>query len=170
VGRAVRRREGPLIEPSAGTQPWQRERVLMPHTCRSQGRSGPAQGAPSGRLVTPGKPARVPEPKSPLHGVGTDQTSTLSQRLSPGTLRIPITFAGDAPEAANPIDTTILVVEPDILVRTIIAEYLRNCGYKVLEGATAQDVITVLGSVASAARLLAMREPRRRYGGYRKRR
>ena len=48
--------------------------------------------------------------------------------------------------AANLIDTTILVVEPDILVRTIIAEYLRNCGYKVLEGATAQDVITVLGS------------------------
>jgi DNA-binding response OmpR family regulator len=48
--------------------------------------------------------------------------------------------------AASLIDTTILVVEPDILVRTIIAEYLRNCGYKVLEGATAQDVITVLGS------------------------
>lgn len=41
---------------------------------------------------------------------------------------------------------TILVVEPDILVRTTIAEYLRDCGYKVLEGATAQDIVTVLGS------------------------
>ena len=26
------RREGPLIEPTAGAQPWPRERVLMPHT------------------------------------------------------------------------------------------------------------------------------------------
>ena len=39
----------------------------------------------------------------------------------------------------NPGDaarTTILVVEPDILVRTTIAEYLRDCGYTVLEGGT----------------------------------
>ena len=48
--------------------------------------------------------------------------------------------------AAILIDSTILVVEPDILVRTTIAEYLRDCGYKVLEGATGQDVMTVLGS------------------------
>jgi len=41
---------------------------------------------------------------------------------------------------------TVLVIEPDILVRMAIAEYLHGCGYKVLEGATAADVITVLGS------------------------
>jgi len=42
--------------------------------------------------------------------------------------------------------STILVVEPDILVRMAIADYLRDCGYKVFEGATAADVATVLGS------------------------
>ena len=42
--------------------------------------------------------------------------------------------------------STILVVEPDILVRMTIAEYLRNCGYRVLEGVTADDAMTVLGS------------------------
>ena len=42
--------------------------------------------------------------------------------------------------------STILVVEPDILVRMVIASYLRECGYRVLEGVTAADVTTVLGS------------------------
>jgi DNA-binding NtrC family response regulator len=42
--------------------------------------------------------------------------------------------------------STILVVEPDILVRIAIASYLRDCGYKVLEGVKATDVITVLSS------------------------
>jgi DNA-binding response OmpR family regulator len=39
---------------------------------------------------------------------------------------------------------TIFVVEPDILVRMVVAEYLRECGFKVIEGATAKDVRTVL--------------------------
>jgi DNA-binding response OmpR family regulator len=42
--------------------------------------------------------------------------------------------------------STILVVEPDILVRMTIADYLRDCGYKVFEGVTTEDVVTVLGS------------------------
>jgi len=37
-------------------------------------------------------------------------------------------------------------VEPDILVRMIIADYLRDCGYKVFEGVTADDVLIVLES------------------------
>jgi DNA-binding response OmpR family regulator len=41
---------------------------------------------------------------------------------------------------------TILVVEPDILVRMTIAEYLRGCGYRVLEGLRAEDVVTALRS------------------------
>jgi CheY-like chemotaxis protein len=40
----------------------------------------------------------------------------------------------------------VLVVEPDILVRMSIAEYLRDCGYKVIEGVTADDVLVVLES------------------------
>ena len=39
---------------------------------------------------------------------------------------------------------TIMVVEPDILVRLVIADFLRSCGYKVIEGMTADDVFTVL--------------------------
>lgn len=39
---------------------------------------------------------------------------------------------------------TILVIEPDVLVRTTIAQYLRECGYKVIEGTAAQDVWTAL--------------------------
>src|ERR1700730_10043202 len=42
--------------------------------------------------------------------------------------------------------STILVVEPDILVRMTIADYLRSCGYRVFEGVTADDVVTVLGT------------------------
>jgi CheY-like chemotaxis protein len=40
--------------------------------------------------------------------------------------------------------TTILIIEPDILVRMVIAEYLRGCGYKVIEGAAGEDFFTVL--------------------------
>jgi CheY-like chemotaxis protein len=49
-----------------------------------------------------------------------------------------------SPSATPP--TTILVIEPDILVRMTIADYLRQCGYRVFEGATADDVVTVLGT------------------------
>jgi hypothetical protein len=41
--------------------------------------------------------------------------------------------------------TTIFVVEPD-LVRILIADYLRDCGYKVVEGVNADDVLVVLGA------------------------
>jgi DNA-binding response OmpR family regulator len=39
---------------------------------------------------------------------------------------------------------TILVVEPDIIVRMTLAEYLRECGYKVIEGITGDDALAVL--------------------------
>jgi DNA-binding response OmpR family regulator len=41
---------------------------------------------------------------------------------------------------------TIFVVDPDILVRMVIADYLRDCGYKVVEGVNADDVLAVLGA------------------------
>jgi CheY-like chemotaxis protein len=40
--------------------------------------------------------------------------------------------------------SSVLVVEPDILVRMVIADYLRDCGFKVFEGVTAEDALTVL--------------------------
>jgi DNA-binding response OmpR family regulator len=39
---------------------------------------------------------------------------------------------------------TIMVVEPEILTRMVIADYLRECGYKVIEGVNANDVFVVL--------------------------
>ena len=42
--------------------------------------------------------------------------------------------------------STVLVLEPEILVRMIIADYLRDCGFKVFEGVTADDVVAVLES------------------------
>lgn len=40
--------------------------------------------------------------------------------------------------------STVIVLEPDIIVRTEISGYLRECGYRVIEGVTAQDVTEVL--------------------------
>ena len=39
---------------------------------------------------------------------------------------------------------TILVVEDDVLVRMPISQYLRDCGYKVIEAANAEEEMTVL--------------------------
>jgi DNA-binding NtrC family response regulator len=42
------------------------------------------------------------------------------------------------------IQPTILVVEDDVLVRMPIAQYLRDCGYKVIEASNADEAMQVL--------------------------
>jgi DNA-binding NtrC family response regulator len=42
------------------------------------------------------------------------------------------------------IQETILIVDDDVLVRMPIAQYLRDCGYKVIEAANADEAMTVL--------------------------
>jgi CheY-like chemotaxis protein len=39
---------------------------------------------------------------------------------------------------------TVIVVENEVLVRLAIAEYLRHCGYRVLEAASAEEARIVL--------------------------
>jgi CheY-like chemotaxis protein len=39
---------------------------------------------------------------------------------------------------------TILVVEDDVLIRMPIAQYLRDCGYRVIEAVSADEAMTVL--------------------------
>jgi CheY-like chemotaxis protein len=39
---------------------------------------------------------------------------------------------------------TILVVEDEVLVRMVICEYLRDCGYRVIEAASADEAMLVL--------------------------
>lgn len=40
--------------------------------------------------------------------------------------------------------STVLVVEDEVLIRLSIADYLRECGYRVIETASAEEAITVL--------------------------
>ena len=39
---------------------------------------------------------------------------------------------------------TVLVVEDDVLVRLVIAGYLRECGYRVVEAANAEEALRLL--------------------------
>jgi DNA-binding response OmpR family regulator len=41
---------------------------------------------------------------------------------------------------------TVLVAEPDVLVRLMICHYLRECGYRVVEAANAHEAVTILAS------------------------
>jgi CheY-like chemotaxis protein len=62
--------------------------------------------------------------------------------------RVPAEMADDAvkPFKGEPRTNTIVVVEPDILARIVLGEYLRECGYKVLECANADDVLIILAA------------------------
>jgi CheY-like chemotaxis protein len=46
----------------------------------------------------------------------------------------------------EPRPETVLVVEDEVLVRMVIADYLRECGYRVIEAGSAAEAITVLTS------------------------
>jgi DNA-binding response OmpR family regulator len=39
---------------------------------------------------------------------------------------------------------TVLVVEDEVLIRMTISDYLRRCGYRVLEAANAAEALTIL--------------------------
>ncbi|HLY07020.1 MAG TPA: response regulator [Rhizomicrobium sp.] len=41
---------------------------------------------------------------------------------------------------------TVIVAESDIFARMVLAQFLRECGYEVLEAATSEDVLAVLRS------------------------
>jgi DNA-binding response OmpR family regulator len=47
-------------------------------------------------------------------------------------------------EAEPKMRRTVMVVDADVLSRMAIADYLRHCGYSVLEGSSAEDVDAVL--------------------------
>ena len=42
--------------------------------------------------------------------------------------------------------TTIMVLEPDVIVRAEISDFLRECGYRVIEGVDAKDVREIIQS------------------------
>jgi DNA-binding NtrC family response regulator len=49
----------------------------------------------------------------------------------------------------------ILLVERDILVRNPLADYLRDCGYRVIEAVDAAEAREVLGAAVDVALVLA---------------
>jgi DNA-binding NtrC family response regulator len=50
----------------------------------------------------------------------------------------------DEPKNQDKNQDTVLVVDDDVLVRMPIAQYLRDCGYKVIEAANADEAMTLL--------------------------
>jgi DNA-binding response OmpR family regulator len=46
-------------------------------------------------------------------------------------------------KADTPLQT-ILVVEDEVLIRLVVAEYLRECGYRVHEAVSAEEAILIL--------------------------
>ena len=49
-------------------------------------------------------------------------------------------------EGEPKISRTVMVVDADVLSRMSIADYLRHCGYRVLEGSSAEDVQAVFST------------------------
>jgi CheY-like chemotaxis protein len=41
---------------------------------------------------------------------------------------------------------SVMVVEPDVLVRMTVAEYLRECGYRVVEAISGEEALKILGA------------------------
>jgi CheY-like chemotaxis protein len=46
--------------------------------------------------------------------------------------------------SAEPIPSSILIVDGDIIARHVIADYLRHCGYAVTEAATTEEALLAL--------------------------
>jgi CheY-like chemotaxis protein len=53
-----------------------------------------------------------------------------------------------APTKAPGVTPSILVVDSDVISRHAIADYLRHCGYAVVEAATTDEAITALSEAS----------------------
>ena len=49
-------------------------------------------------------------------------------------------------KAPSESGATLLVIEPDVLIRMLIANFLRECGFKVIEGTEAADVWSAIAN------------------------
>jgi CheY-like chemotaxis protein len=47
-------------------------------------------------------------------------------------------------DTAGCVEETILVLEREVLTRAFLSDYLRSCGYRVLEARSAAEALTVL--------------------------
>ncbi|MGE0426260.1 MAG: response regulator [Reyranellaceae bacterium] len=51
-----------------------------------------------------------------------------------------------APDDAPPDASTILTVEDEVILRVVVADYLRDCGYRVIEAGSAEEAQDILRS------------------------
>jgi DNA-binding response OmpR family regulator len=49
---------------------------------------------------------------------------------------------------------TILVLERDVVTRAVLSEYLRSCGYRVLEARSAAEALTILQESSEPIRVV----------------
>ena len=61
---------------------------------------------------------------------------------------------------------TVIVLEPDVIVRMEIGDYLRECGYRVIEGVAARDAHAVLQTDTRVDLLLTEVNLRGEPGGF----
>jgi CheY-like chemotaxis protein len=57
-----------------------------------------------------------------------------------------MTAAQSATVLAEKPQPVVMSVEPDVVVRLAIADYLRECGYLVVEAGSAEEAVTILES------------------------
>src|SRR5215472_14697497 len=104
------------------------------------------------RPSSPSSPARTStataESNADLRSTGPGLTAgAFSLRIliaqNPKQATISISMEQDTIELPQPQET-ILVVEDEVLVRMPISQYLRDCRYRVIEAANAQEAVTVL--------------------------
>lgn len=50
-----------------------------------------------------------------------------------------------ADPAAAPVSASVLIVDGEVISRHVIADYLRNCGYAVVEAANTDEALVALG-------------------------
>jgi CheY-like chemotaxis protein len=55
----------------------------------------------------------------------------------------------------NTVVESVMVVEPDVLVRMTVADYLRECGYRVVEAITGEEALRLLGAGVKADCILS---------------
>ena len=60
----------------------------------------------------------------------------------------------DRTRAPTPSSVTILVVEDEILIRMVISQFLRDCGYRVIEAANADEATMVLRQDTSSINIV----------------
>jgi DNA-binding NtrC family response regulator len=58
------------------------------------------------------------------------------------------------PDVSGREPETVLVLEQEVLIRTSVAQYLRSCGYRVLEARSTAEAFTILQETSEPVRVV----------------